>query len=329
MACRGGGLTPRWVAAFRDSDPDPEAKIVHGWWNLVGSDGNWVWNEGVPADIPVLNGERVLILEEQTYPRSWNAGRIYPLVKADLWVVEELDPAEAAHWWSLTESDNDTPALPSAADLPEEPTSEATTSSWWHKSDDTSTSPPSEAHPVFEAHSDAEDIKPAASSTTLTDSSQMTLLRVPPRQQPRLHPSPPRTRTRPHPAGNRFRKPSTFRSSLTRCSPPTTRRTPPALPQTQTATRTTQNPARTRPAPLCCHPCHPGCLIVQGGGPAGGNPTFTGKGPHTPAERGSGALASGVAPGRSGYTPSSPSSIRSANPSSSSATLAACIPLGR
>ena len=92
---------PRWVAAFRDSDPDPQAKIVHGWWNLVGSDGSWVWNEGVPSDIPLLQGERVLILEEQTYPRSWNAGRIYPLVKADLWVVEELDPAEAAHWWSL------------------------------------------------------------------------------------------------------------------------------------------------------------------------------------------------------------------------------------
>ena len=33
---------PRWVAAFRDSDPDPQAKIVHGWWNLVGSDGSWV-----------------------------------------------------------------------------------------------------------------------------------------------------------------------------------------------------------------------------------------------------------------------------------------------
>ncbi|GLU48440.1 hypothetical protein [Nocardiopsis ansamitocini] len=92
---------PRWVSAFTDADPDPRARIVSGWWNLVAADGTWVWNEGVPADIPVLEGERILVLEEQTYPRSWNAGRLYPLVAAALWVQEELESEDARRWWSL------------------------------------------------------------------------------------------------------------------------------------------------------------------------------------------------------------------------------------
>lgn len=100
---------PRWVAAFRDADPDPQAQVVHGWWNLVGADGTWVWNEGVPADIPLLEGERILVLEEQTYPRSWSAGRLYPLVSGSLQVVEELDSAEAQRWWSLIEPEEAPP----------------------------------------------------------------------------------------------------------------------------------------------------------------------------------------------------------------------------
>ncbi|TDQ44173.1 hypothetical protein [Actinorugispora endophytica] len=122
---------PRWVAAFENSDPDPQARVVHGWWNLVGADGTWVWNEGVPADIPLLEGERILILEEQTYPRSWNAGRLYPLVAGSLRVTEELDRDEAARWWSLIEPEeapeprfDASPADPFAPQPPSTP-------SWW------------------------------------------------------------------------------------------------------------------------------------------------------------------------------------------------------
>mgnify|MGYP006976762391 FL=1 len=136
---------PRWVAAFRDADPDPQAKVVHGWWNLVGADGTWVWNEGVPADIPLLQGERVLILEEQTYPRSWNAGRIYPLVKGSLWVEEELAPEQAAHWWSLVEPDDAVPALPSAQE--EEESDAEAAASWWQESDTDEPAGPQGAEP--------------------------------------------------------------------------------------------------------------------------------------------------------------------------------------
>ncbi|MDA8370005.1 MAG: hypothetical protein M0026_09040 [Nocardiopsaceae bacterium] len=90
---------PRWSAAFRDTDPDPDAPVVSGWWNLVAADGSWVWNEGVPADIPTVDGEHLIVLDEQPYPRSWNAGRRHPHVRGWLEVEAELPPEEAAQWW--------------------------------------------------------------------------------------------------------------------------------------------------------------------------------------------------------------------------------------
>ncbi|MFE9246114.1 hypothetical protein [Nocardiopsis sp. NPDC006938] len=95
----GDAPDPRWTTSFRDGPVDPAAQTVWGWWNLVAHDGSWVWNEGVPADIPTIDGEHVLVLDEQPYPRSWNAGRRHPHVRGWLEVDSELDPDEAALWW--------------------------------------------------------------------------------------------------------------------------------------------------------------------------------------------------------------------------------------
>ncbi|CAL9349467.1 hypothetical protein SUDANB121_00447 [Nocardiopsis dassonvillei] len=108
---------PRWVRAFRDADPDPAARTVRGWWNLVAHDGTWVWNEGVPAEIPTLEGEHVLVLDEQPYPRSWNARRRHPMVTGWLEVEVELSPEEAGLWWKRV-----APAEPAIPD----PTEDAT-----------------------------------------------------------------------------------------------------------------------------------------------------------------------------------------------------------
>ncbi|WP_150239864.1 hypothetical protein [Nocardiopsis quinghaiensis] len=103
---------PRWVTAFRDGPPDPQAQTVRGWWNLVAHDGTWVWNEGLPAQIPTIDGEHVLILDEQPYPRSWNAARRHPQVRGWLEVEAELDTEEAARWWERVAPAE--PAIPSA-----------------------------------------------------------------------------------------------------------------------------------------------------------------------------------------------------------------------
>ncbi|MFD6952131.1 hypothetical protein A6A08_18930 [Nocardiopsis sp. TSRI0078] len=103
---------PRWVTAFRDGTPDPDAQTVRGWWNLVAHDGTWVWNEGAPAQIPTIDGEHVLVLDEQPYPRSWNAARRHPQVRGWLEIESELDAEEAALWWERIAPAE--PAIPSA-----------------------------------------------------------------------------------------------------------------------------------------------------------------------------------------------------------------------
>ena len=90
---------PRWTASFRDGPVDPAAQTVWGWWNMVAHDGTWVWNEGLPAEIPTIDGEHVLVLDEQPYPRSWNAGRRHPHVRGWLEVESELTEEEADLWW--------------------------------------------------------------------------------------------------------------------------------------------------------------------------------------------------------------------------------------
>ncbi|MEV2276893.1 hypothetical protein AB0I72_15060 [Nocardiopsis sp. NPDC049922] len=107
---------PRWVTPYLNGDVDPHAQTVRGWWNLVAHDGTWVWNEGMPAEIPTLDGERVLVLDEQPYPRSWNAGRRHPHVHGWLEVESELTAQEAERWWTRIAPAE--PALPSPDDEP-------------------------------------------------------------------------------------------------------------------------------------------------------------------------------------------------------------------
>lgn len=126
----GEAPDPRWVDAFRDGPVDPHAHTVRGWWNLVAHDGTWVWNEGMPAEIPTIDGERVLVLDEQPYPRSWSARRRHPQVHGWLEVESELDPQEAALWWKRvapTEpaipnpDETDHPPLPEPVVLQDQP----------------------------------------------------------------------------------------------------------------------------------------------------------------------------------------------------------------
>ncbi|MFI6977528.1 hypothetical protein ACIBSV_02945 [Embleya sp. NPDC050154] len=82
------------VAVCRDAAFEP-APHTTGVFNLSGVDGGWIWNEGCPADIPVVDGERVLVLDPPAYERSWRAGRFYPGITGDVTLEATLDRTES------------------------------------------------------------------------------------------------------------------------------------------------------------------------------------------------------------------------------------------
>ncbi|MGC4748378.1 hypothetical protein ACLQ28_22390 [Micromonospora sp. DT201] len=89
------------IAAASDGEDLAPAGGIRGNFNLVDAHGEWIWNEGRPADIPELEGERVVVIDPPSYPRSWNSGRPYPLMRPTVTVNGMLPADEAAHWLGL------------------------------------------------------------------------------------------------------------------------------------------------------------------------------------------------------------------------------------
>lgn len=102
---------------IRGTGPQVSEEVVTGHWNLYTygaleddltlgdakdnfsyKSQHWVWNEGVPADIPVLDGHRVILLGPPSYSRSWRGQRDFNHLKADLTVEKKLSAAEVKDW---------------------------------------------------------------------------------------------------------------------------------------------------------------------------------------------------------------------------------------
>jgi hypothetical protein len=95
----GEAPDPRWVSSSTDGDVPPGTPPVTGRWNLADAHGQWIWNEGVPADIPALNGTRVVVLDPPAYARSWSPGRRFPMMPGSLTVESTHDAAAMSSWW--------------------------------------------------------------------------------------------------------------------------------------------------------------------------------------------------------------------------------------
>ncbi|MGW1466380.1 hypothetical protein ACWCPT_18780 [Streptomyces sp. NPDC002308] len=98
----GGHLTghapgPEEAAVCRDA---PGQVHTTGSFNLVAPDGTWIWNEGTPSDIPLVDGVRLLVLDPPPYARSWPAGRFFPRMRGDLVLERVLGPDETARWFT-------------------------------------------------------------------------------------------------------------------------------------------------------------------------------------------------------------------------------------
>jgi hypothetical protein len=99
----GRGLIPgtppdrAWVAAATDGELVPPGRI-RGRFNLVDAAGEWIWNEGRPADIPVVADRRVVVIDPPSYERIWNIGRAYPLMVPEIRLDRIQPPDEATTW---------------------------------------------------------------------------------------------------------------------------------------------------------------------------------------------------------------------------------------
>ncbi|WP_103530916.1 hypothetical protein [Streptomyces sp. SM11] len=71
-----------------------------GSFDLVAPDGEPVRNEGAPADIPVVDGVRLLVLDEPSCRHSWSAGRFFPGMRGDVLLERTLDPEETERWYA-------------------------------------------------------------------------------------------------------------------------------------------------------------------------------------------------------------------------------------
>jgi len=54
----------------------------------------WVWNEGVPKDVPMFEGTRTLLIGPAAVARSWNVGRTFSGLSATVRVADELPAAQ-------------------------------------------------------------------------------------------------------------------------------------------------------------------------------------------------------------------------------------------
>jgi hypothetical protein len=103
------------VATARGEGPQQTKEIVEGCWDLYSYaalepggtlpeptddeevDETLIWDEGMPAHIPVLDGHHVILLAPTAYERSWRAQRMFASLPAAL-EREVLDEDEVERW---------------------------------------------------------------------------------------------------------------------------------------------------------------------------------------------------------------------------------------
>lgn len=95
--------------------PQQSEETVIGSWNLyqataLTSDGklptvqdkeasrDWIWGEGAPSDISIVEGYRVVLLGPVTHRRSWSSARQFKCLRASLDEVQVLDKTAVRNW---------------------------------------------------------------------------------------------------------------------------------------------------------------------------------------------------------------------------------------
>ncbi|MEU3464454.1 hypothetical protein ABZ721_31440 [Streptomyces sp. NPDC006733] len=106
----GGGHVPGTAPSAESvrlaTDPEPAQGrteiIATGAFDLLTTDGAPIWNEGLPDDIPVVEGRRVLVLDTPAYQRSWNGDRFFPHLPGSAELIRTLAADETRAWYART-----------------------------------------------------------------------------------------------------------------------------------------------------------------------------------------------------------------------------------
>lgn len=110
----GDGLPARFRAACGDADPvipagvpmvaesrfqflrpsavRPDGSVPDG---FAGSD-HWLWGHQALSTVPRIDGERVLLLAEPAFPRTWEVERRFPAMPAEVRLLQSLSPFQVA-----------------------------------------------------------------------------------------------------------------------------------------------------------------------------------------------------------------------------------------
>ncbi|MEU6300890.1 hypothetical protein [Streptomyces erythrochromogenes] len=100
------GTRPSAESVRLATDPEPARgrtqAVATGAFELLAADGERIWNEGLPDDIPVVEGRRLLVLDEPAYPRSWNADRFFPHLPGTAELTRVLTADETQTWLART-----------------------------------------------------------------------------------------------------------------------------------------------------------------------------------------------------------------------------------
>ena len=105
------------AATARGEGPQCTNDTVTGAWNLyswqgigeglvlsnsdeLGASEHWIWNEGMPSDIPLFEKRRAILLGPASYQRQWRSQRMFDGLFAQLEVERELTNEETQQWLS-------------------------------------------------------------------------------------------------------------------------------------------------------------------------------------------------------------------------------------
>ena len=99
-ACSDPGTDPDGVEFtaryqfFRPPALQPDGSLPHG---FRGSD-HWVWGPEWVTDLPLVDGERAVLLGEPAFAATWEVGRRVPGVAAEVALLEVMPAAAVADW---------------------------------------------------------------------------------------------------------------------------------------------------------------------------------------------------------------------------------------